>query len=138
MSFDPYIHFPGTCAEAMQFYADIFGGELAVMPYAAAPEGQAPEMPHDPSRVMHACLLLDGRMLLASDYPSAEMDQPQASVSISHECTDRPTAAALFDKLAEGAQMVMMPFGDVFWCDGFGMMTDRFGTTWMISGPSTM
>lgn len=138
MSFDPYIHFPGTCAEAMQFYADIFGGTLVVMPYAAAPEGQSPEMPHDAARVMHASLTLDGRMLLASDYPSAEMDRPQSSVSVSHGCTDRATAEALFGKLAEGAQMVMMPFGDAFWCDGFGMVTDRFGTTWMIGGPSTM
>lgn len=138
MSFDPYIHFPGTCAEAMQFYADVLGGTLDIMPYSAAPEGEAPAGTFDPVRIMHACLTLDGRMLLASDYPSAEMDMAQASVGISHGCTDRATAEAVFNRLSEGAQTVMMPFGDAFWSDGFGMVVDRFGTSWMIGGPSTM
>ena len=31
-----------------------------------------------------------------------------------------------------------MPFGDVFWADGFGMLRDRFCTHWMIGGPAKM
>jgi PhnB protein len=27
-----------------------------------------------------------------------------------------------------------MPLGPTFWADTFGMLTDRYGTSWMISG----
>jgi PhnB protein len=29
---------------------------------------------------------------------------------------------------------VVMPFGPTFWAKGFGMVTDRFGTPWMVGG----
>ena len=31
MAFDPYLHFQGNCAEAMQWYAGLFGGDLFIM-----------------------------------------------------------------------------------------------------------
>jgi len=140
MSFDPYIHFPGTCAEAMQFYASVFGAKLDIMPYTAAPAGEEETavMEHDEGRIMHACLTLGERMLLASDYPVAAMDAAQVSVSISHGCESRAAAKAVFERLCEGAREVTMPWGDAFWCDGCGLVTDRFGTSWIIGGPSTM
>jgi PhnB protein len=27
-----------------------------------------------------------------------------------------------------------MPFGPTFWAKGFGMLVDKFGTPWMVSG----
>jgi PhnB protein len=32
----------------------------------------------------------------------------------------------------EGGQ-ITMPIDKVFWSDAFGMLTDRFGTPWMVS-----
>ncbi len=140
MSFDPYLYFPGTCAEAMAFYADIFDAHLELMPYPdpSEAEGEAAQMDHDEGRIMHASLTLGARMLLASDFPVAAMDAAQASVSISHGSDSRAAAKAVFDRLCEGAREVSMPWGDAFWCDGFGLVVDRFGTSWMIGGPSTM
>jgi PhnB protein len=46
-----------------------------------------------------------------------------------------PTAAEakkIFDALVEGGS-VTMPFGKTFWSEGFGMLTDRFGTPWMLN-----
>ena len=37
-----------------------------------------------------------------------------------------------FEELAEGGTIVM-PFGKTFWADGFGMLRDRFGVTWMVN-----
>ena len=51
------------------------------------------------------------------------------SVTLSAPTTEE--AKALFDKLADGAQ-VNMPFGKTFFSDGFGMLVDRFGTPWMV------
>ena len=41
-------------------------------------------------------------------------------------------AQALFDRLADGGT-VTMPYGPTFFAGGFGMCTDRFGTSWMVS-----
>ena len=34
---------------------------------------------------------------------------------------------------AEGGQ-VKMPIAETFWAQRFGMLVDRFGTSWMVSG----
>ena len=39
-----------------------------------------------------------------------------------------------FARLAEGGE-VTMPFSSSFWAKGFGMLTDRWGTAWMVSTP---
>ncbi len=137
MSFDPYLHFQGDCREAMTWYADVFGAQgIFLLSYAEASESA--DMPKsDSDRILHACVTLNGRMLLASDFPEGEAGGPQASVSVSHGCASRQEAEALFERLSEGGTP-LMPFGDVFWADGFGMVRDRFGTHWMIGGPPKM
>jgi len=42
-------------------------------------------------------------------------------------------AKRIFDALAEGGQ-VTMPLQKTFWAEAFGMLTDRFGTPWMVNG----
>ena len=68
MSFDPYLHFRGDCAAAMEFYANVFAADdLFMMRYSEMPE--APPVFADSDRVLHATLTLGGRMLMASDFP---------------------------------------------------------------------
>jgi len=31
-----------------------------------------------------------------------------------------------------------MPWGKTFWADGFGMLSDRFLTPWLVTGHMTM
>lgn len=132
MSFAPYIHFQGNCAEAMAFYADVFGAtNLQMMRYSEAPEGSG--MPPS-DRVMHGSLTASGGMLMASDFPEGMAGEPQAGVSISFSAPDNEAGEAVFRRLGEGGT-VIMPFGPTFWSPGFGMVKDRFGTHWMISGP---
>jgi PhnB protein len=38
----------------------------------------------------------------------------------------------VFNALADGGS-VRMPLGETFWAKKFGMLTDRFGTPWMIN-----
>ena len=42
-------------------------------------------------------------------------------------------AKAVFDALAAGGR-VTMPLQKTFWAEAFGMLVDRFGTPWMVSG----
>jgi PhnB protein len=134
MSFSPYLHFQGNCAEAMQAYATIFGaGDLMIMRYKEAPPN-AQMQASDSDKVMHSQLTVGGQMLMASDYPAHMAGAPQAAVSISHSVTDMARGQTVFDALAKGGDIIM-PFGPTFFAKGFGMVKDRFGTHWMVMGP---
>lgn len=132
MSFDPYIHFRGTCREAMAAYRTIFGGTLNLMGYAEAPD--ATEEMKISDLVMHCTLTAGGRMLMGSDFPPGFAGDPQQAVTISHIAPSDAEARRIFAALAEGGE-VIMDYAPTFWSDGFGMLKDRFGTHWMVSAP---
>ena len=127
----PYIHFQGQCAEALDFYADVFGAsDLSMMRYSDAPD--MPEAMQDPTRILHGQLTLADGVLMASDYPPGMAGDAQAAVSIMHTVADLDTGRTVFDRLAQGG-VVVQDYGPSFFSKGFGMVKDRFGTHWMIS-----
>lgn len=129
-----HLNFPGTCREAMAFYAEVIGGHLeAVLTYGETPAAeQAPREWHD--RVVHASLNIRGHRLMGADMMGECYQAPQgAQVFLDYEDVDQ--AAQVFQRLAEGGQ-VLMPFEATFWAKGFGMATDRFGVHWMVATPS--
>lgn len=128
---DSYLFFDGNCAEAMKFYETTLGGKIEMsMSYKDGPE---PCPPGAENRVMHTSLSLDGRLLMASDSPPGQPHRPMAGFALSLSYKTADEARAIFGKLAEGGQ-VMMPIGKTFWAEAFGMLTDRFGTPWMVGG----
>lgn len=129
-----HVAFPGTCREAMQFYADVTGGQLeCLLTYAETPAAEhVPPALHD--HVIHASLNLRGRRLMGADM-AADCYTPPQGVEIQLEYRDIEQAARTFAQLAEGGKIVM-PFEATFWSPGFGMATDRFGIHWMVNVPS--
>ena len=130
---DPYLFFDGNCAEAMRFYQQTLGGKMeAMMSYADSPmPDQCP--PGSKDRIMHACIDLNGQLLMASDCPAGQPYQGMNNVSVALMYPTVPEAKRAHDALAAGGKVVM-PMAETFWADIFGMVTDRFGTSWMISG----
>lgn len=127
----PYIHFQGHCAEALAFYADVFGADdLSMMRYADVPD--LDDTLRDPTRVIHGQLTLPDGVLMASDYPPGAQGQPQSAVSIMTVADTVPEAKRVFNALSAGGSVVQ-DFGSTFFSRGFGMLTDRYGTNWMIS-----
>ena len=130
---DPYLFFDGNCAEAMRFYQQTLGGKVeAMMSYADSP---MPDQcaPGSKDRIMHACIDLDGQLLMASDCPAGQPYQGMNNVSLALTYPTVAEAKRTFDALAAGGKVVM-PMAETFWADIFGMATDRFGASWMISG----
>jgi PhnB protein len=136
MALDTYLFFDGNCAEAMRFYERALGGKLKMMmTHAESPGGAHNAPPGMANRIMHAALELGDRVLMASDAMAGEPYGGMKNFSLSLSYKTNEEAQRIFDALAQGGK-VTMPFAKTFWADGFGMVSDRFGTPWMVSGPS--
>ncbi|MEO5672177.1 MAG: VOC family protein [Ramlibacter sp.] len=130
---DSYLFFNGNCAEAMRFYEKTIGGQMvSMMTYAESPN---PEQcgAEGKNRIMHAHLLMDGRNLMASDTPPGQPMPAPSGFALSLNYPGADEAGKVFDALAAGGK-VTMPMAKTFWIESFGMVTDRFGTPWMVGG----
>jgi PhnB protein len=130
---DSYLFFTNQCAPAMRFYERTLGGKLEyLLTYAQSPEPQ--QCPADAGDlVMHASLRLGDRLLMASDVPPGMGPKAMAGFAVSLTYPAAQEARRIFDALSEGGS-VTMPMQETFWSHSFGMLTDRFGTPWMING----
>ncbi len=131
MQVNAYLIFNGQCEEAFRFYERCLGGKIdAMMTHAGSPmEGQVPAEWR--SKILHARMTVDGQVLMASDAPPNRYEKPQGfAVSLGIE--KMADAKRIFEALAEGGT-VQMPLQKTFWAAGFGAVTDRFGTPWMIN-----
>ncbi len=130
---EPYLFFNGNCAEAMRFYEKTLGGKLEMMMKASEAPGGTEKPDANPDGVLHAAVAVDGRRLLASDWMSPDPYPGMSGVSLSLVYTTVEEAKRKFDALAAGGK-VQMPLQKTFWIESFGMLKDKFGTAWMVSG----
>lgn len=126
-----YLNFPGTCEQAIAFYAKVFNGKIE----SSMKHGDTPMKEHVgpdwQDKIIHTVLQIGDGILMASDAPPQMYKPPQGfSVSIT-----LPTAEAerIFPLLSEGGT-ITMPLQQTFWAERFGALTDRFGTPWMVTG----
>jgi PhnB protein len=128
---NPYLVFDGTTAEAMRFYQRVLGGKLDMVTHAETlPPDQVP--PGYGSKIMHASLDLGGSVLMAADWAINGPYEGMRNFSVSLMYDSAAEAQPIFDALSEAGN-VTMPFQKTFWAEGFGMVTDRFGTPWMVN-----
>ena len=125
---NPYLNFDGNAREAMQFYADVLGGELTINTFGefGAPGGA------DADGVMHASLdAPDGNTLMASDTPPG-MEMAGGTPYISLGGDDAETLRGHWARLSDGGQ-VIMPLEMQMWGDEYGLCLDRFGIGWHVN-----
>jgi PhnB protein len=130
MSFHPYLMFGGNCREAFTQYQKIFGGDLTLLSHADVPSDQAVPLEHA-DLVMHAALVIDGDVLMASDESPGE-HQGMRDAWVNYACAEVSEAERVFSELANGGT-VDQPMGATFWSPAFGMCVDRFGIRWMVN-----
>lgn len=134
MQLEPYLLFTGNCEEALNFYKDVFGGEIeGVSRWSEMPKdaGGPPVTPETANRVMHASFKSSGFSFMASD-ASPGKTYAEGPISLSIATSDLAEAERVFSKLSAGGN-VEMPMADTFWGAKFGMVTDKFGIDWMVS-----
>lgn len=130
----PYIFFYGRCEEALNFYKDVFGGTYELQRNADGP--MAGEVSPDfRNKVMHAHFTAPGMTFMCSDGREAKtIDPEEGNVSLTLTAGDAGEGRRVFDALAADGS-VAVPYEDAFWGGKFGVVNDRFGIQWMITGP---
>ena len=130
---EPYLFFNGDCADAMRFYEQALGGEIQMMMKASEAPVPSEHAASRPDGILHAALSFGGHRLLASDWMAQEPFPGQRGVSIAIGYPMVEDAKRAFEALVVGGK-VDMPMEKTFWIESFGMLTDKFGTHWMVSG----
>ena len=132
-----YLAFDGNCAEAMRFYERVLNGNLQALLKNSDTPAAAHVPPESQERIMHAYLEFDGGSLMAGDAMVGMPYDGMKGFSLALSYDDTAEAQRVFEALAEGGT-VTMPWSPTFWAESFGMVTDRYGTPWIVNGKSLM
>ncbi|MCR6485020.1 VOC family protein [Amycolatopsis sp. OK19-0408] len=139
-----HLNFHGQARAALDFYQSVFGGQATVMTYGdfGMPAG-AP----DAGKVVFGQVVADtGFRVMAYDVPGADAparpEKPATHRENGTTITTEPfflsvrgatveEVSPVWQGLADGAT-VIEAFGPAPWAPAFGMLTDRFGVTWIV------
>ncbi|ADB34562.1 Glyoxalase/bleomycin resistance protein/dioxygenase [Kribbella flavida DSM 17836] len=125
-----HLNYRGQARDALAFYQSVFGGELVAISYQDA---GAVGDPSEAGQLMWSQLRGDnGINLMAYDVPARlPYDQGANAVFVSVRGADAEEITAYWKSLADGATVVqdLAPAG---WSPLYGMLTDRFGVTWVL------
>ncbi len=140
-----HLNFRGTARQALEFYQSVFGGNLTCATYNDV--GMPKEVPGADRIVFGQVESEDGFRIMAYDIPGQVLTDARASAGSTRRengatITDRAffqslrgqtleEVVSLWEALADGAEIIE-PLAASAWSPGFGMLTDRFGVTWVI------
>jgi PhnB protein len=126
-----YLNFNGNCRDAMNFYKECLGGELALQTVEGSPiEAQCP--PAIKNQVLHASLMKDAILLMGSDMVGPDGFIKGNTMSLSLNCSSEEEINSFFSTLSAGGQIIH-PLRVEFWGAIFGVFTDKFGVRWMLN-----
>jgi len=128
-----YLNFDGRCEEALEFYRKALGAEVVMLSrFKDSPEPAAPGMvpPDSANKIMHSSFRIGAATVMASDCHCAGKASFQG-FSLALTLPNPAAAERAFTALSDGGK-VDMPLGKTFFSPSFGVLTDRFGVSWMI------
>jgi len=126
---NPYLQFRDTARPAMEYYREVFGGELNLSTFGDFGDPSQPNA----DGVMHANLTTpSGFTLMASDTPPGMDYSPGTNISVSLSGDDAAELRGYWEKLSDGGT-VSLPLEKQMWGDEFGQCTDKFGISWMVN-----
>lgn len=131
VSTTPHVNFRGQAREALEFYRSVFDGEIAIATYA---DIHAVEEPAQADHVAFGRVdAPNGFSIMAYDVqPSKCYDPGENSFYITLQGTAGEEIQPLWDRLAESATTVLTPLAPAPFAPLYGMLTDRYGVTWIV------
>ncbi|WP_216647577.1 VOC family protein [Bacillus sp. THAF10] len=123
----PYLAFNGNARQALEFYKEVFEGEItSIMLFG---EADFPTPPEAAELVMHARFEKGNMQLMASDTFPGQTVEVGSNVSLMLEMESEEQIDTLYAKLSENGK-VLMELQDTFWNAKFGSVQDQFGVKW--------
>ncbi|WP_433270912.1 VOC family protein [Actinosynnema sp. CS-041913] len=139
-----HLNFHGQAGEALEFYRSVFDGKATIATYGDF--GMPAGLP-DTGKVVFGEVVADnGFRVMAYDVPGGNVPVARGASTTRREngttITEEPFFLSVrgetvdevteyWNRLADGAT-VIEAFGPAPWAPGFGMLTDRFGVTWIL------
>lgn len=125
-----HLNFTGQARAALDFYGEVFGGEPVVMTYGAM--GQAEQATAPDQVIWGQVASEDGFRIMAYDVQAdRQHDAGTNAFYVSVRATSIDEIQAQWEALADGAT-ILQPMGPSPWSPAYGMLTDRFGVTWIL------
>ncbi|TQL02599.1 VOC family protein [Cellulomonas sp. SLBN-39] len=125
-----HLNFRGHARAALEHYRSVFGGELVAITYADA---GAVQDPAEADQVMWGQVVSDaGFRVMAYDVPSGRAHaRGEDPFFVSVRGDDADEITRYWQALAAGGTVVQ-PLAPAGWAPLYGMVTDRFGVTWVL------
>jgi PhnB protein len=132
---NPYLNFEGNTEEAFNFYKSVFGGEFSSFQrFSDTPAGQStPD--NEKNKIMHVALPIGKTAMLMGTDALESMGHkitPGNNYHVVVDADSEAEATKLFNGLSAGGK-VTQPLEKTFWNAYFGMLTDKFGVSWMVN-----
>ena len=134
MKLNTYLNFPGTCAEALDFYVKHLGakilmkGTYGAMAVQGGPQNLPPGLKAE--SILHSRFQIGDTIVMASDGPP-ERCQPMRSAYLAVSVESNEEAERIYAALTEGGE-VFMKMEETFFAHRFAMFRDKFGINWML------
>ncbi|MCA1031551.1 VOC family protein [Bacillus timonensis] len=123
----PYLTFNGNAREALEFYKEVFDGEIeGIQTFGDADYPTPPELD---DKIMHARLRKGNLFLMFSDVFLNQTVEVGNNISLALELENDEQINNLYAALSEKGT-VIMELQDTFWGAKFGKVKDSFGVIW--------
>ncbi|MGB5943352.1 MAG: VOC family protein [Leeuwenhoekiella sp.] len=130
MKIQAYLAFKGNCQQALNFYKNLFGGDVVNTETYEDKKIDIPESYRH--NLQHAELKGKGFHFMAYD---ASPDTPLNEGNQQHMSIDldsKEEAKELFDSLSKGGR-THTPMQETSWGAYYGRCSDQFGINWMVN-----
>ncbi|MGM7680723.1 VOC family protein [Cytobacillus sp. Hm23] len=128
MKIIPYLYFAGNCEQALNYYKDVFEGEIISLQRFH----EAPDMPvneENKNKVLHARFQMGEQTVYFSDGLDTQAIEKGNQVTLTIEFSKVDQIETVYSKLAESGEIIM-PLQDTFWGAKYGKVVDTFGVCW--------
>ncbi|MEW9503320.1 VOC family protein [Jeotgalibacillus marinus] len=123
----PYLSFNGNAREALEFYKEVFEGEI--LDVQTFGEANFPTPPEADDQIMHAKFKKGNLLLMVSDAFSDNTVDVGNHISLALEVENEERIQTLYSRLSENGT-ILMELQDTFWGARFAKVKDAFGVIW--------
>ena len=126
---NPYIAFKGNCREAIEFYKSALDAEVLFVQTV----GDSPMSDMGPAEnIIHCSLRVGNSTIMMCDDMRPSTPASGGNISLAIGLNDPERGRQIFGSLSKEGSVVM-PLEKTYWAEVFGVLTDKFGITWMVN-----